>query len=247
MKKFCILLKNEWRLALLSPSSYLAGFLFLVVMGFFFIFILEEYRQGPQMEPALVRFFQTFWVPVLFVVPALTMRSFAEPRRSGTLDTLCTLPVSSFQIVLSKFCAAYTLYIVLWGLALCFPFVAYFSFPEVFNEPVFLDSAALIGGSAFISLTGLVFIAIGVFASALSSSQFIAAILTFTLIFLFLFAGRLLTELGYGLDRVIRFPNFFDPLSDFSHGILDSRPIVFFVSLASFFFVLTVNRLSRRD
>ena len=80
---------------LVSPGTYIAAVLFLVVMGVVFTGILDSYSQGPQDASPAIAFFQLFWFPVLFMVPLLTMKCLAEERRLGTIETLFTAPVTS--------------------------------------------------------------------------------------------------------------------------------------------------------
>jgi len=111
MRLFRILLAHELRMLLVSPATYIAATLFLLVMGFVFAGILETFTAAPQEAAPAAVFFQLFWLPVFFMVPLLTMKSIAEERRLGTLETLLTTPVSTPQVVLAKFAASYALYL----------------------------------------------------------------------------------------------------------------------------------------
>ncbi|HYC72930.1 MAG TPA: ABC transporter permease subunit, partial [Opitutaceae bacterium] len=115
MRHFFTILSHEIRTLLFAPSTYIAAVLFVFVLGFLFAGVLEEYVLAPQEESPAVRFFQTFIIPVFFMVPLLTMKSLAEERRLGTLETLLTTPVSTGEVVLGKFGAAYFLYLLMWA------------------------------------------------------------------------------------------------------------------------------------
>ena len=94
---------------LVSPATYVAATLFLGFMGFVFTKILEIYSTTPQeISPAGV-FFELFWMPVCVMVPMLTMKCLAEERRLGTIETLLTAPITTTEVVLAKFGAAYFL------------------------------------------------------------------------------------------------------------------------------------------
>lgn len=123
MRHYFTILSHEVRTLLYSSSTYIAAVLFLGVMGFVFAGILELYAKAPQETSPAVVFFQLFWFPVFFMVPLLTMKSFAEERRLGTLETLLTAPVSTTEVVLGKFSAAYLFYILLWGSTLGFHYL----------------------------------------------------------------------------------------------------------------------------
>src|SRR6195952_5357382 len=159
MKHFFTLLSHEIRMLLVSPSTYLAGVLFLAFMGFIFTTILELYSKAPQeMSPAQI-FFQLFWLPVLFMVPMLTMKCLAEERRLGTIETLLTTPVTTTEVVLGKYGAAYLLYLTLWGST-----AGFFLILRKFSGDVrFMDTGPLLGGYLFIAVSGLLFVALGVF------------------------------------------------------------------------------------
>src|SRR3954469_1834361 len=178
MRHYFTILSHEIRTLLYSPSTYIAAVFFLGVMGFIFASILDIYSKSPQETPPAVAFFQFFWFPVLFMVPLLTMKTIADERRQGTLETLLTTPVSTAEVVLGKFSAAYLFYLLLWGSTLGFHYIL-----QLYaRDQRFLDSGPLVGGYLFIAVSGLLFIAIGILASTLTRSQAVAGILTFTLL-----------------------------------------------------------------
>ena len=127
---------------LVSPSTYVARGLFLAVMGFIFTGILKSYSAAPQeISPAQV-FFQLFWLPVLFLVPLLTMKCLAEEPRLGTIETLLTTPVTTTEVVLGKFGAAYILYLLLWASTAFF----FYILSRFARDARFIDPAPLLGG-----------------------------------------------------------------------------------------------------
>src|ERR1017187_9161419 len=115
MKHFWTILSHEIRMLLVNPATYIAAVLFLGVMGGIFFGIVGQYSAAAQeYSPAYV-FFDLFWVPVCFMVPLFTMKCLAEERRLGTLETLLTTSVTTTEVVLGKFFAAYFLYGMLWA------------------------------------------------------------------------------------------------------------------------------------
>ena len=100
-----------------------------------------------------VTFFRLFWIPVFFMVPLLTMKSLAEERRLGTLETLLTTPVTTTEVVLGKFGAAYVLYLLLWGSTAGFHYVLHY----YARDARLLEAGPLVGGYVFIALSGLLF------------------------------------------------------------------------------------------
>eukprot|EP01031_Cornospumella_fuschlensis_P050965 gene50965-62329_t len=135
---------------LVNPSTYIAATLFLGVMGFMFTGILESYSKTPQdTSPAQV-FFSIFWFPVLFIVPLLTMKCLAEERRLGTIETLLTTPVTTTEVVLAKYSAAYLLYVSLWACTGGF----FYILKKFSGDAHFIDLGPLIGGYLFVAVSG---------------------------------------------------------------------------------------------
>lgn len=233
MKHFFTLLGHEVRMLLVNPSTYIAAVLFLGVMGFVFTGILESYSKTPQeLSPAHV-FFQLFWLPVLFMVPLLTMKCLAEERRLGTIETLLTTPVTTTEVVLGKYGAAYFLYLALWISTSGF----FYILKKFSGDDRFIDSGPLIGGYLFIAVSGLFFVAIGVFASSLSRNQAVAGILCFTLLFGLIVGGRYLSDAIWlerdvmaPLKAAVEYSQVFSHFDDFARGVIDTRQLLFYLS-----------------
>lgn len=247
MRHYCTILSQEIRALLFSPITYITAVLFLLVMGFVFTAVLDVYSKEAQEMPPAVVFFQLFWIPVFFMVPALTMKSFAEERRMGTLETLLTTPVSTAEVVLGKFSAAYFFYLLLWAFTLGFHYILH-----VYARDVrYLDWGPLLGGYLYIAISGLLFISIGVLASALTRSYEVAAILSFTILFTLIFGLRFLgqtsalnTELLQPVKAAVDSLQILSHVDDFTHGIVDTRQAFFYVTgavLALIFSILGVE------
>lgn len=236
MSHFTTLLRNELRLLLFAPSTYAASALFVLLMGFLYILGLEEASRMPQPRSPLEAFLQSFWIPVLFMVPMLTMRSFSEEKRQGTLERLLSTPITTLELVLAKFSGAYLLYIALWAVTLAFPFIVERIAPATVSEGALLSFNTVIGGYSFIALSGMLYVAIGVMSSCLTRSQLIAAMITFSLLFGIIICGRLLnmasdyhmTEAGELTRLTIDYLHTFRHYDDFINGIIDSRPFLFY-------------------
>lgn len=247
MRHFFTILSHEIRMLLVSPSTYVAAVLFLGVMGFVFANILADYSAGPrELSPANV-FFQVFWIPVFFMVPLLTMKCISEERRLGTLETLLTTPVSTAEVVLGKYGAAYFLYVTLWGSTGGFFYILH----RFAGDARFLDPGPLLGGYLFVAISGLLFVALGVFASAISRSQAVAGILAFALLFGVIIGLRFLdnanaldTESLSAFKAAVGYAQVFTHLDDFTRGVVDTRHLLFYLSgtvLALIFSILGVE------
>tara|TARA_B100001248_G_scaffold262589_1_gene259715 strand:+ start:11078 stop:11803 length:726 start_codon:yes stop_codon:yes gene_type:complete len=231
---------------LVAPATYVAAVLFLLLMGFLYLFLLEDFSRVPQDSLPSTAFFSVFWLPVFFMVPLLTMKSIAEERNSGTLETLMTTSASPFEVVLSKFLGAYCFYCFLWGVTISFPLIVHATLPASSIDPRLLDMASWTGGYLFVALSGVLYIALGIFCSSLTRSQLVAGMLSFSLLFMIIIGGRLLAELPLleissfqFLNEPIKTLQVFSQLEDFSRGIIDSRPFFLYISSGFLFLGLT--------
>lgn len=249
MRHFLTILGHEVRMLLVSPSTYIAAVTFLAFMGFIFAGILAEFSTTPQQNSPAVAFFELFWVPVIFIVPLLTMKSISEERRLGTLETLLTTPISTGEVVLGKYGAAYFLYLSLWAST-----GGLFYILHRFTQDSFLlDLGPLIGGYLFIAVSGLLFVALGIFASSLSRNQAVAGIFGVVMLFGLIIGTQLLAALptlnlesfAY-LKSGIEYAQVFQHLDDFSRGIVDTRQLLFYVSGASLTLILSILGLEAK-
>lgn len=252
MRTFRILLWHELKTLLHAPSTYIASVLFLVLMGMIYWVVLKGFTLTPQEDTLPAQFYRVFWIPVFFVVPLLTMRSLAEERRLGTLEALLTTRAGSVSVVLSKYVAAFLLYLLLWLSTLAFPLLAIQVTSIDMARQILLDGASLPGALTFIALSGTLFIAVGIFASSVSRNQLIAGMLCFTILFLIVTGSRLLTEIPPGnaiiqtLRGTIDYLQAFQHFLDFSQGVVDTRPFVYYLSLSGVFLFFATLMVERR-
>ncbi|MSU23815.1 MAG: hypothetical protein EXS32_08330 [Opitutus sp.] len=247
MKHFFTLLSHEIRMLLVSPGTYVAATAFLGFMGFIFIAILENYSAAPQDSSPAQEFFQLYFLPVFFMVPLLTMKCLAEERRLGTMETLLTTSVTTTEVVLGKFGAAYFLYLVLWGST----GGLFYILKKFAGDAHLLDPGPLIGGYAFIAVSGLFFVAIGVFASSFSRSQAVAGILSFVLLAALILGSRYLADAAFldheslrPLKDAVAYAQVSAHYDDFTRGVIDTRQLLFYLSgtvLALIFTIFTVE------
>jgi ABC-2 type transport system permease protein len=247
MKHFPTLLSHEIRMLLVSPATYVAATLFLGFMGLIFTKILEIYSAAPQETSPANVYFQLFWLPACVMVPLLTMKCLAEERRAGTIETLLTTPVTTTEVVLAKFGASYLLYSALWGCTAGF----FYILKKFSGDARFLDSGPLVGGFLFIAISGLFFVALGVFASSLTRSQSIAGILSCVMLATLILGGNALSDsawLEHGLLRpaktAIEYAHVFSHRDDFTRGVIDTRHVLFYFSgtaLSLIFSILSVE------
>jgi ABC-2 type transport system permease protein len=236
-------LNRELRAYFFSPLAYVVLTLFLIVNGFVF-WLIVSYLNDPRARtgaPLELFFGQTifFWLVLLFVAPAITMRLISEERRSGTIEVLMTSPVSETQVVLGKYLAALLFYVFLWLPTLAYAgVVAYFG--SVDPGPVGAGYLGILGIGAY-------FLAVGIFASSLSKNQIVAAILTFALLMLCFSFGLLENLVNQpALKQAFGYLDLWQHMDDFSKGIVDTRRLVYYLSATAFFLFLTVRSLEAK-
>lgn len=237
MRRFFTLLRYELKMLTISPSTYAAAVMFFLLQGLVYLTLLEDYSRMSHESLPSTDYYQTFWLPVFFMVPLLTMRSLSEERRTGALEALLTTPTRPSEVVLSKFFGAYLFYIGLWAITLSFPYLTRMALPSTGFDERLLDPISWLGGFTFVAITGTFFIAIGLLCSSLTRSQLVAGMLTFGFLFTVIVGGRLLMEipmakestLGW-VDQTVGYFQSFQQLEDFCRGIFDTRPLFLYVS-----------------
>ncbi|MDR2084716.1 MAG: gliding motility-associated ABC transporter permease subunit GldF [Bacteroidales bacterium] len=180
----------------------------------------------------------------LFLIPAVTMRSFADEKRSGTFELISTKPLTPLQIVLGKFFADCTIVLMALIPTIVFYVTVYFLGSPVGN----IDSGAVWGSYAGLFLLGMSFVAIGVFSSSLTDNQIVAFIIS-ALICAFMYMGF---ELIYTMRIFGDFSLFVKSLgmqahfASLSRGVIDTRDIVYFLSIIFIFILFTKVSIERR-
>jgi ABC-2 type transport system permease protein len=165
-------------------------------------------------------------IVVLFFMPMLTMRSFAEEKRSGTIELLLTSPLSDWEIVLGKFFGALSLYVVMLAVS-ALNFIWLFAFGNPEGLPILTGYLGLL-------LMGASFIAIGLFISNLTRNQLVAAALTFSALLMLLLINWVGDSAGPVMRAVISALSVFQHFEDFTKGVIDTRHVVYYLSFIGF-------------
>lgn len=227
MRVFFTLWRKELASYLLSPAAYVVAVLVLAVTGVGCWLQALLFRGGVARLDELLFWLPTLWIMVLIVVTVLTMRSIAEEKRSGTIETLMTAPVTEVQVVLAKYASALALAVLIFAPTLLYPFVLC-RFSSGLGP---LDRGILIGGYAGLLLIGAFYIAVGVLMSALTRSLVIAAISSFAILCLiFLLLGAVSHVSSGQYVPVLHDLSAFRHISEFSRGVIDTRPVVLYLS-----------------
>lgn len=227
-----------------SLIGYIAILLFIVVLGFF-LWLAPESNILEDGYASLDKFFLLApWV-IMFLIPALTMRSFSDEFKSGTIEILSTLPLTESNIVLGKFFASFTLVLIS-----ILPTLLYvFTISKLAIPQGNIDTGGIIGSYIGLSFLNAAFTAIGLFCSSITNNQVIAFLFSIFLNFI-LYAGfesmSKLPILSNGLDYIVSQIGMQFHYNSISRGALDSRDIVYFISIIALFIMATRISLEKR-
>lgn len=232
------ILKKEFNSFFASTIAYLVVGVFLLINGLFLWIFKSDFNILNAGFADLNAFFYLSPWLFLFLIPAITMKSFADEFNNGTIELLKTKPISSWQIVLGKFTAALLLVLTALIPTLIYVYTIY----QLSNTTGNIDF-----GSTFGSYLGLLFLAatyisIGLFTSTLSKNQIVAFILG-VLITFFLFFGFDAIANSFDTDLSIKKIGIYEHYRSISRGVLDSRDIIYFISVTVFFLFVTKTRI----
>ena len=222
-----------------QPVAYVVMTVFLLLGGFFFFSLLQRFAMLVQMYSAMqnpqvlqrINLNQIVLEPLLhnlsivlvILVPAITMRSFAEEKRTGTYELLLTAPIRTGEIVAGKFIAAASFMLIMIGLAGMFPLILVaFGNPEV---------GVMFAGYLGLAFLAVSFVSIGLFTSSLTQNQIIAAISCFGLLLLLFVISWPAQAGGSSFSDLLRYLSLPDHFAQMVTGIIDTRDIVYFLSL----------------
>lgn len=247
MRKFFALLGREVTSYFYSPIAYIVSIFFLLVSGVDFYFLVSFMNQRQVQYSVQEAFFNSvfFWFAFVLIFPLITMRLFAEEFRLGTIEPLMTAPVRDWQVVLSKFFGALIFYVALW-----IPTILYFAiFQKITGQPAGTSSGAYWGSYLMLLLLGMFYLSVGCFASVLTKNQIIAAIVSFCAITLFFFLGlvqEILLEISSSTRDLLGYFSAVEHMGTFSRGIIDTRPIVLYISMTIMMLGLTHRAFQSR-
>ncbi|MCX2493336.1 gliding motility-associated ABC transporter permease subunit GldF [Pedobacter sp. PF22-3] len=228
--------KRELFSFLSSMVAYITIGIFLLVSGLLLWFFPDtsilDYGYAE-----LDGFFSLVPYLFMFLIPAVTMRSFAEERREGTFELLITRPIQIWQIIVAKYLAS----LVLVLFALIPTLVYYYSISKLGFPEGNIDSGAVIGSYIGLFLLGAAFTSIGIFSSALTKNQVIAFVVSAALCaFAFLgFDYSSQIAVFQSIENIIRNLGINQHYTSISRGVLDTRDLIYFISFSVFFLLLT--------
>jgi len=219
--------------------------MYALVFGYFYTvylsWFLRQSMQGPQMgggpmnvNQQMIRgVFDNSMVIFLFVVPLITMRAYAEEKRSGTIELLMTSPITDFQIVIGKFLGAMSLYGAMLGVTLIHIGVL-FAYGNPEWKPILTGYLGLV-------LLGGCFVSVGLFFSSLTKNQIVAGMFTFVVLLLLWVIGWIGNFSGPTVERLTSYLSLTSHVDDFLRGVIDSQHVVYYLSFITFGLFLTAK------
>jgi ABC-2 type transport system permease protein len=238
MKSSWIIAKRELRSFFDSLVAYILLIVFLGISGFFtWLFGSDIFFIG---QATLQPFFSIAYFTLFFFIPALTMRMIAEEKRSGTLELLLTKPVSDWNVVMGKFLAALLLIIIALVLTLPYYITVWSLGP--------IDHGAVWSGYFGLILMSMTYIAIGLFASSITSNQIVAFLLAlFIGVFLLIIFNVLSSNFTGFIGQLLNYLSLSTHFDSISRGVIDSRDVLYFLSITAFGLVLAESSLTKRN
>lgn len=224
-----------------SLIAYITLGVFLLVLGLF-VWVFNDTSILTYNYAGLNQLFTITPLVFVFLIPAITMRTFAEEQQNGTIELLATKPVTDFQIIMAKYLAGFTLIL----LALVPTLIYVYSVYHLGSPKGNLDVGATIGSYIALILLVACFVAIGVFSSTLTKNQIVAFVIGTFLCFFFYWAFYYLSRLPIfvgQLDDIIEKIGISYHFESLSRGVIDTRSIIYFFSIISFFIAASITTL----
>lgn len=248
MNNVLAIAQKEIRSYFASPIAYVVIGLFALLFGWFFVAILNWFvQQGMQMSmgmgmgPTSMNVNQQMIRPLLlnmtvvllFVLPMITMRTYAEEKRSGTIELLLTSPLTDMQIILGKFFGALTLYATMLLVTLMYVGTLFF-----FGSP---EWKPIVTAYLGLLLMGGCFISVGLLISSLTRNQIVAGMLTFGVFLLLWVIDWIGAFAGPAVEPIVNYLSITQHFDDFAKGVLDTKHVVYYVSFMTFGLFLTAK------
>lgn len=233
MRAFWAIFKRELFAFFVTPLAWVLIVAFLVVQGMHFFLLVDHFSLQADLasdETPLSAFFGNtvlFYLVLFLLVPPMTMRLFAEERRSGTIESLMTAPVSSVAVVLAKYLALLTTYVAMW-----LPTGLYIVILSRTGE---LDARTVASAYLGVLLVGAGYLSLGLCASALTRSQFLSLVWT-SLVILVLFTlgvGEFIAREGTAMHELCAYVSAWGHMNELASGIVDSRRLVLYGTMVA--------------
>ena len=233
MKNIAAIVMKELYTYFVSPVAYFVFFIFTAVSGFLFAVIFYGIFQSQgQSNVIMEAIFSPMSVILLFFTPALTMKLFAEERKSGTIELMSTSPVRDTEMVLGKFLASLALTLFMLLLTLLFPTLI-----AAFGE---IDMGKIASGYLGLILLASTFLSLGLLISSMSKNQIVAALTSFGILLTLWIIGSL-SDLAGRFGEFLAYLSLIEHFQGFARGVVGSKHIVYFLSFTTVCLFATVK------
>ena len=244
--------KKEIRLYFSSPIAYAVFAIFALISGWFFYNVFAFYTlmsMQAAMNPMMARdlsvtegvlrpLFQNISVIMLLMMPILTMRLFAEEKKSGTIELLLTYPVRDGEILFGKYLAALGIFVGMLTLTLAYPVLVAWTAQ--------VEWGPLVTGYLGLLLQGAAFIAVGILISSLTENQIVAAVATFGTLLIFWVISWASDAAGADLGRILSHLSITEHFDSFAKGVIDTKDVIYYLNLTILSLFLTLRSLESK-
>ncbi len=230
MRNSATIALKEFKSYLASPMAYVVTGIFLILTGFFFGGSPSTYYQT-----SIIGFLEPGDMLLLLLVSVLTMRLIAEERKLGTIELLATAPIRDSEVIIGKFLGSLGLLAVMLILTLYYPLLLF-----IFGDP---DIGPIVTGYFGLFLLGGAALAVGIFASSLTSNQIVSAVVAGGILAVLWFLEWVSGFLPGTIGSVIGYFSLAHYFPDLMRGVVDTRAIVFYLSITALFLFLAVRSL----
>src|SRR5262245_50604139 len=256
MRNILAIIERELRAYFTSPVAYVVLTIFAFLSGLFFYTILSQITQYAMMQamqgaqfgrgptpidvPGIVsrQFLQTMSVILLFMIPMITMALFSEEKKRGTIELLLTAPITDLQVVLGKFLAAVSFFLILL-LTTWIPTAILYIYGSPATGPIL---SAYLG----LFLYGVALLAVGLFISTLTENQIVSAVLSFGTIMVLWLVDVVAQRAEAPTKDVLTYLSVLSHLDDFMKGVLSTSHVIFYLSMMVFALFLTYRSIVSR-
>ena len=244
MRNIIAIADKELRSYFASPIAYIIIGLFALLFGwFFFVYLSVFVQRSSQMmmgggsmnlnQDMIRGVFLNSAVIILFVMPMITMRTYSEEKRSGTIELLLTSPVTDFEIIMGKFLGALGLYASMLLVTMLYMAIVF-----VYGNPEWKPIAT---GYLGLLLMGGCFLSVGLFISSVTKNQIVAGFLTFAVFLMLWVINWMADQSGPIMGAVLKYLSITDHFDDFARGIIDTKHVIYYVTFITFGLFLTAK------
>ncbi|MCY3845391.1 MAG: ABC transporter permease [Acidobacteria bacterium] len=247
MRNIVAIADKELRSYFVSPIAYVVIGLFALLFGWFFVASLSVmvrfsmqagmFGGGPQSininEFMLRPMLANTAIVLLFFLPFLTARAYAEEKKSGTIELLLTSPLSDLEIILGKFLGVLALFVLMLAVTALHMVILFW-----YGEP---ELGPMLSGYLGLLLMGASFISVGLLVSSATRNQIVAGVVTFAVLLLFWVLTWLADSLGPTTGAILSYLSLLEHFDDFSKGVIDTKHVAYYVSFIAFGLFLTAK------